>query len=92
MKEISPTHSFNIEETTNNIYHANMNEGIPRHEHVYAHVTYCSSGSIIVRKEGKELVMDKNTKPILLKANEWHEIESMEDNTVFCNVFSIDKY
>ena len=92
MKEITPTHSFDVEHTTNNIYHANIGEGLPKHEHLFAHVTYCSSGSIIIRKEGKELVMTKNSKPILLKPNEWHEIEALEDNSVFCNVFGVGKY
>ena len=36
----------------------------------------------------KEMIFDKETKPINLVENEWHEIEALEDNTVFVNVFS----
>lgn len=75
-----------------NIYHPNKGEGLPKHEHVYSHLTMCMAGSIIVRKEGKELVMTKDTQPVNLVANEWHEIEALEDNTVFVNVFAEGKY
>jgi hypothetical protein len=44
-----------------------------------------------VRKEGKELVMTKKTQPVNLRGNEWHEIEALEDETVFCNVFAEGK-
>jgi tellurite resistance-related uncharacterized protein len=45
-----------------------------------------------LRKENKEIVINKKTQPILLPANEWHEIEALEDDTVFVNVFSEGKY
>jgi len=32
--------------------------------------------------------MDKFTQPVNLKAAEWHEIEALEDNTVFINIFA----
>lgn len=75
-----------------NVYHANKGQGLPRHDHVYSHLTICHSGSLIVRKEGRELVMTKDTQPVNLLANEWHELEALEDNTVFVNVFSEGKY
>jgi quercetin dioxygenase-like cupin family protein len=78
--------------TTLNVYHADKGEGLPRHDHAYAHLTMCHSGSIIVRKEGRELVMTKDTRPVNLVANEWHEIEALEDGTVFVNVFAEGKY
>jgi quercetin dioxygenase-like cupin family protein len=78
--------------TTLNIYHANKGEGLPRHEHGYAHLTICHAGSIAVRKEGKEVVRTKDTQPVNLVANEWHEIEALEDGTVFVNVFAEGKY
>lgn len=74
-----------------NIYHANKGEGLPRHEHVYAHLTMCTSGSCAIRKEGKEVIATKDTQPINLVANEWHEIEALEDGTVFVNVFAEGK-
>jgi quercetin dioxygenase-like cupin family protein len=88
---ISPAHSFTYDGAVLNIYHANKGQGLPRHEHVYSHATICHSGSCAVRKEGKEVTMTKYTQPINLKANEWHEIEALEDETVFVNVFSESK-
>ena len=90
VETIAPTHSFTYAGAQVNVYHANKGEGLPRHEHLFAHATYCSSGSCMVRKEGKELIVDKSTQPINLVANEWHEIEALEDGTVFCNIFSAE--
>jgi quercetin dioxygenase-like cupin family protein len=89
--QISSIHSFTYDGTVLNIYHANKGEGLPRHEHVYSHATLCHSGSCVIRKEGKELTMTKMTQPVNLKANEWHEIEALEDDTVFVNVFAEGK-
>jgi len=89
---LTPRHSFTYDGAQLNVYHANKGEGLPRHEHAYSHVTMCNAGSCVVRVEGKELVMTKNTQPVNLIANKWHEIESLEDNTVFVNVFAEDKY
>ena len=75
-----------------NVFHVNKGEGIPRHEHAYAHLTMCHAGSIKITKEGKELVMTKDTQPVNLTAAEWHEIEALEDGTVFVNVFAEGKY
>ena len=74
-----------------NVFHVNVGEGLPRHEHAYSHLTMCHAGSCVVRKEGRELVMTKDTQPVNLTANEWHEIEALEDGTVFVNVFSDGK-
>jgi len=49
-----------------NVYHADKGEGLPRHEHIYSHLTMCHAGSCIVRKEGRELVMTKDTQPVNL--------------------------
>ena len=88
---ITPLHSVNYDIAFIHIFHANKGDGLPRHEHAYAHLTMCHAGSIIVRKEGKELIMTKNTQPVNLVAFEWHEIEALEDNTVFVNVFAENK-
>ena len=87
-RAITPAHSFSYESAHMNIYHANKGEGLPKHVHLYSHATFCMSGSCVIRKDGKEVIVDKNTQPINLVANEWHEIEALEDGTVFCNVFS----
>ena len=84
----APKNSIIFESIIMNIYHANKGEGLSRHTHIHSHLTMCHSGSCIVRKEGKEMIFDKETKPINLVGNEWHEIEALEDNTVFVNVFS----
>lgn len=90
--EITPTHSFSYEGVQLSVYHANKGEGLPKHEHIYAHATLCNSGSLIIRKEGKELMMTSNTQPVNLVAREWHEIEALEDGTVFVNIFAKGKY
>jgi len=85
---VIPFHVFTIAGSTTNVYHTKEGEGLPKHTHVYPHITYCANGSIVVRKEGKELRMNKTSAPVLLVANEWHEIEALEDETVFVNVFA----
>ena len=89
---VIPMHRVTYDGATLNVYHANKGQGLPKHEHLYAHLTICHAGSIIVRKEGRELVMTKDTQPVNLVANEWPEIEALEDDTVFVNVFSEGKY
>jgi len=90
--QLIPRHQVNYDGATVNVYHANKGEGLPRHEHVYAHLTMCHAGKLIVRKEHRQMVMTKDTQPVNLVANEWHEIEALEDGTVFVNVFSEGKY
>jgi quercetin dioxygenase-like cupin family protein len=75
-----------------NVYHANKGEGLPKHDHTFAHATFCAAGSFYIRKEGKELVVTKDTQPINLVANEWHEIEAAEDGTIFINMFTEGAY
>ena len=88
---ISPRHSFTYDGAQINVYHANKGEGLPRHSHNFSHATMCNAGSCWVRKEGKEVLVTKETQPINLVANEWHEIEAAEDGTVFVNVFAEGK-
>lgn len=88
---VLPKHSFTYDGVQINVFHANKGEGLSRHQHLYAHATFCASGSCLIRKEGKEVLINKNTKPINLIAGEWHELESAEDNTVFINIFSEEK-
>ena len=90
--QISPKHNFTYDGAQLNVYHANKGEGLPKHDHIYSHATFCMAGSCIVRKEGKEVVVNKNTTPINLVAHEWHEIEALEDGTVFFNAWAGGKY
>jgi len=92
MITISPKHMFTYDGASINVYHANKGEGLPKHEHLYSHVTICHSGSCIVRVQDKELIMTKNTQPVNLLGGKWHEIEALEDETVFVNVFAEGKY
>lgn len=92
MNSIAPRFIVTQDGTTLNIYHANNGEGLPRHEHVYSHLTMCHAGSIKVSNERRSLVVTKDMQPVNLVANEWHEIEALEDGTVFVNVFAEGKY
>ena len=89
---MTPTHQVTYDGATLHIFHANKGFGLPKHQHTFSHLTMCHAGSCIVRKEGRELVMTKDTQPVNLVANEWHEIEALEDGTVFVNVFAEGKY
>lgn len=92
MIALTPRHSFTYDGAQLNVYHANKGQGLPRHEHAYSHATVCHAGSCVVRVEGKELVMTKDTQPVNLTGGRWHEIEALEDGTVFVNVFAEGKY
>lgn len=88
---VEPKHVFTYDGASLNVFHANKGEGLPRHCHAYAHATFCAAGSCVVRKEGREHIFTKETQPADLKAGEWHEIEALEDGTVFINVFAEGK-
>lgn len=92
MKQITVKHELMYDGVMLRVYHANKGEGLPRHEHSFSHLTMCHAGSCIIRKENRQLVMTKDTQPVNLKPNEWHEIEALEDGTVFVNVFAENKY
>jgi quercetin dioxygenase-like cupin family protein len=91
MKQVLPQAVVTYDGAVLNVFHANKGEGLPRHSHRYAHLTMCHAGSCVVRKEGRELVMTKDTQAVNLLANDWHEIEALEDGTVFVNVFAEGK-
>ena len=85
---IIPAHMFSYAGCQHNIYHANKGEGLTKHEHSFNHATVCQSGSCLVSLEGRSYTIDKNSQPLDLPANQWHEIEALEDNTVFVNIFA----
>jgi len=91
IQAVMPMHSVTYDGANLNVYHANKGQGLPRHEHAYSHLTMCHAGSCAVRKLGKELIMTKDTQPVNLLADGWHEIEALEDGTVFVNVFAEGK-
>ena len=87
----TPVHIFTYGGAGLSIYHANKGQGLPKHIHNYPHAIICNSGSCVVRVQEKELIMTKNTQPVNLIANKWHEIEALEDNTVFVNIYAESK-
>ena len=92
MIALTPQHSFTYNGAQLNVYHAAKGEGLPRHSHIYSHATICHNGSCIIKMEGKEKRINKHSGAFNLPTNEWHEIEALEDDTVFVNVFSEGKY
>ena len=88
---VVPKHNVTYDGATIAIYHANKGEGLPKHSHSYSHLTVCHAGACVVRKDGRQMVVNKFTQPINLVADEWHEIEALEDGTVFMNVFAEGK-
>ena len=89
--KIEPQHKFTYDGATLNVFHANKGEGLPQHEHIYAHAIMCNAGSCLVSLEGRSYTINKNSQPLNLPAGEWHEIEALEDGTVFINVFEDGK-
>jgi len=88
---ILPKHDFTYDGATVKVYHANKGEGIPMHIHIYSHATTCMNGSCKFTQDGIEVIANKNTQPFNLLAGKWHEIEALEDDTVFVNVFAEGK-
>ena len=84
---INPAHTFSYAGATHVVYHADAGQGLQRHKHTFNHATYCSSGSCRVSLEGRSYTMNKDSQPLDLPANQWHEIEALEDGTVFTNIF-----
>jgi quercetin dioxygenase-like cupin family protein len=79
-------HSFTYYEAVINVYHADKGQGLPKHDHRVSHATMCNAGSCLVSLEGRSYVINKDSQPLNLPANEWHEFEALEDGTVFVNV------
>ena len=92
MIQITPRFVVTQDGTTLNVYHADAGQGLLRHEHTYSHLTMCHAGRCAVRKQGRQIEITKDSQPVNLVANEWHEIEALEDGTVFVNVFAEGKY
>jgi quercetin dioxygenase-like cupin family protein len=91
MIAVAPKHLFVYDGARINVYHADKGQGLPKHSHAYSHATMCNAGSCLISLEGRSYTMDKNSKPLNLPANEWHEIKALEDGTVFVNVFAEGK-
>jgi quercetin dioxygenase-like cupin family protein len=84
-------HVFTYAGATLNVFHANKGEGVPNHSHAYTHATVCNAGSCLISLESRSYTINKDSQPLNLPAGEWHEIEALEDDTVFVNVFAEGK-
>lgn len=89
---VSPKHQFAYDGAQINVYHANKGEGLPKHSHAYSHATMCNAGSCKVSLEGRSYIINKDSTPLNLPQHDWHEIEALEDGTVFINIFAQGKY
>ena len=88
---VLPAHVFTYADVNVTVYHANTGEGLQKHNHFYSHATMCNAGSCLVSLEGRNYTINKDSTPLNLPAGEWHEIEALEDGTVFVNVFAEGK-
>jgi len=91
VKDKFPTHQFTYDGGYIAIYHCNKGDGLKKHSHLFSHATVCCAGSCMIRKENRELIITPASQPISLVANEWHEIEALEDGTVFFNAWAEGK-
>lgn len=89
---VAPKHMFTYDGAQLIAFHADKGQGLPKHQHTYAHAIMCNAGSCLVSLEGRSYTMTKDSQPLNLPAAEWHEIEALEDGTVFVNVFAEGKY
>jgi hypothetical protein len=92
IKSVLPKHEVTYGDSALWVYHVNVGEGLPLHSHEYSHVTMCHAGSCKITQEEKSVVINKDSTPINLLAGKFHEIEALEDGTVFVNVFAKGKY
>ena len=88
MIQVPVKHTFTFGGTSVNVYHANKGEGLPMHSHAYTHTTMCNAGSCKYTQNGRSMVANKETQPVELVAGGLHEIEALEDGTVFVNIFA----
>jgi quercetin dioxygenase-like cupin family protein len=68
------------------VYYANKGEGILKHIHNNDHLTMCCVGKILVRLEDREFILTKSDNPFILPKDIFHEIEAIEDGTIFMNM------
>lgn len=92
INQINFLKTFDYVNATFNVYYANKGDGLNAHSHEFNHLTACQVGSCIVRVKGKEFILTIDSQPIDLPANEPHEIEALENGTVFVNIFAQGEY
>ena len=93
VQKIDYTHDFLYDGVRMVIFHANKGQDLPMHGHSFHHGFVCNSGSCLVTLEnGQSKIVNKNSQPINLLNDKKHEIEALEDETVFVNIFADNKY
>jgi quercetin dioxygenase-like cupin family protein len=90
--DVQPKHNMTYGGSVVKVFHVNKGEGIAMHSHAYSHATICMAGSCKLTQEDKSVITNKDSTPVNLLAGKWHEIEALEDGTVFVNVFAEGKY
>ncbi len=88
VKHIEPSQKFTYGGAVIGVFYANKGEGLPMHSHFYSHSVSCMNGSCKITQGDKTVVMTKDSTPINLLAGFNHEIEALENGTIFMNVFS----
>jgi quercetin dioxygenase-like cupin family protein len=91
INQVLPLRTFDYAGASFKIYYANKGDGLTFHQHDYSHATMCQVGSCLVKVKGKEFILTINSQPLDLPANVPHEIEALEDGTVFVNMFAEGK-
>lgn len=83
---VHPRRVFTYKGVRTSEYLLNTGEGLPKHDHPHNHSTMCVTGSYVVRKQNVERVLTPQDTVVDLVANEWHELEALEDNTIVINM------
>jgi quercetin dioxygenase-like cupin family protein len=89
VKTVAIKHQFVVNGVQVSVMHAQAGEGIPMHEHPISHMTMCHAGRLAVRKEGVYVELTKDSVPVMLSANGRHELEAIEDGTIFVNMTAL---
>lgn len=82
------THAFEAMGSSFVRYECARGEMLPRHTHEEDHLTVIAAGSLVVRTDDKVVTRGPKDAPILFRAGRYHEIEAVEDGTVFLNIFA----
>ena len=90
IQALEPKFTVTQNDTIFQVFHAKKGQGLPRHEHYYSHLVFCHGGRIVIRKEGRQAELTCESQPVNLVENEWHEIEALEDGTIFVNTFDVN--
>jgi quercetin dioxygenase-like cupin family protein len=70
------------------VYRPEVGGGLPTHSHDVSHALFCTSGSCLVRVGDKEVTLTPESRPIVLPALIPHEIEALENDTVFITMIA----